>query len=391
MFIINPDITDLQVKDRSIFRILYSMNSHPVAVPDMSVEDARCYILFFSEGPNLSAYIGLYLPHTDRKIFYSYSTNPFPFEAAADVEADARTFAEDMGFLLDEINVSGMAADDRNHWFEEQEMFTSRVREAQEDEEAEEVEASEPEPPAAETPASPGQEAAAEEPAESVEEPEEEPEPESEEEQPVAAEPAPAAESAPRPAAAPEVPAEVPAAPAAPSAAPAPMSPQREQPAPENAYPPPAQPVRPYQQPSVNPGYPPPQPAAPQQPLAETGPLETGEQEASAAAAAQQVPHAAPARQQGKKGTSAAPPVRPTPPAKHTAGEEGPFVDQEIAADVRQERPQKRPVRTASLFEEAVRQSLVKPPRPKAQQTVRSSAGHVTRDKEALARLLASF
>jgi hypothetical protein len=43
------------------------------------------------------------------------------------------------------------------------------------------------------------------------------------------------------------------------------------------------------------------------------------------------------------------------------------------------------------LMEEAVRQGVVKPARPKTSQPVRRPARGVTRDKEALARLLASF
>jgi hypothetical protein len=89
MFTITPSLTDLKVKERNIYKMLYSMNSPQVATPELSVEEARCYVLFFSEGPNLSAYIGLYLPRIDRKIFYAYSSNPFPFEAAPDVEFEA--------------------------------------------------------------------------------------------------------------------------------------------------------------------------------------------------------------------------------------------------------------------------------------------------------------
>jgi hypothetical protein len=49
------------------------------------------------------------------------------------------------------------------------------------------------------------------------------------------------------------------------------------------------------------------------------------------------------------------------------------------------------PRRPSSLFEEALREGVVKPPRPKAAKAVRSATGVVARDKEALARLLASF
>lgn len=126
MFTIDHKITDLRIKERSIFKMLYSMNNPQIATPDMSTEEARCYILFFSEGPNISALIGLYLPATDRKYVYSYNANPFPYEAVSDVEEEARNFAETMGFLLDEINVGGMSPEDRIHWFEDQQIFGLR-------------------------------------------------------------------------------------------------------------------------------------------------------------------------------------------------------------------------------------------------------------------------
>jgi len=47
--------------------------------------------------------------------------------------------------------------------------------------------------------------------------------------------------------------------------------------------------------------------------------------------------------------------------------------------------------RPANVFEEALREGVVKSPKAKTSKAVRPAAGVVTRDKEALARLLASF
>jgi hypothetical protein len=49
------------------------------------------------------------------------------------------------------------------------------------------------------------------------------------------------------------------------------------------------------------------------------------------------------------------------------------------------------PRRPPSLFEEALKEGVVKPPKPKAAKSVRSAGGVVSRDREALARLLSSF
>ncbi len=126
MFTADPNITDLQVKEKGIHKILFSMNIHQVATPELSAEDARSYVIFFREGSSLSAYISIYFMRTDRRFYYSYTANPFPFEGLSDVEDEARGFVEDMGFVLDEINIGGMSLDEKNRWLDEQPMFSRR-------------------------------------------------------------------------------------------------------------------------------------------------------------------------------------------------------------------------------------------------------------------------
>ena len=49
MFTIDQNITDLKIKERRILKILFSMNIHQVASPEMILEEARSYVLFFGE------------------------------------------------------------------------------------------------------------------------------------------------------------------------------------------------------------------------------------------------------------------------------------------------------------------------------------------------------
>jgi len=123
MFIIDSNITDLKVREKGIIKMLFSLNTHSVATPEMSVEEARCYIIFFRETGRASAYIGMYLPHTDKRYYYAYSGNQFPLETVAEVEEETRKFAEDMGFLLDEVNLSAMSPGERSQWLDEQTIF----------------------------------------------------------------------------------------------------------------------------------------------------------------------------------------------------------------------------------------------------------------------------
>ncbi len=436
MFTIDEGIQDLKVKDRNIYKILYSMNSPQVATPELSVEEARCYVLFFSEGPNISAYIGLYLPRTNRKIFYVYSSNPFPFEALKDVETEATSFAEDMGFLLDEISVSGMPVEDRNRWIEEQYIFGYRQpevtaeqdereeeREEEEEEEAEEVE---------------GEEGSGASSFEVQKKATEEVPPAAEEwdiPSPATAEPVTAATPEP---ASPAGPQAVPSTPAAspyqanpaapvPQATPAPSPPVQQ---PPQIYPPFQQPVpqqgqqvppvasgppvyppqpqyppqqngspygQPYGQPQQQPNGQPPQfPQQPYgqqpQPYPQYPPQAPPQGQPVQPYYPQQPPGYPPQppdqrlRQQPPSPPKAA--VKKKVPHQRPAPEPEVELEESREIDVQIEPARQRP---RNVYEEAMKEGVVRPPKAKTARTARSASGQVSRDKEALARLLASF
>lgn len=128
MFTVDPKITDLNVKEKSILKVLFSMNIHQVATPEMILEDARSYVLFFRESKGqISAYIALYLLATSRKLFYSCSSNPFPDESLESVEEEALAFAESLGAMLDEMDFSRIPVIEQERWLEEQEIFKTPV------------------------------------------------------------------------------------------------------------------------------------------------------------------------------------------------------------------------------------------------------------------------
>jgi hypothetical protein len=422
MFTISPSLTDLKVKERNIYKMLYSMNSPQVATPELSVEEARCYVLFFSEGPNLSAYIGLYLPRIDRKIFYAYTSNPFPFEAAPDVEFEATGFAEDMGFLLDEISVSGMPADDRNRWIEEQYIFGYKKPEIADDNvtitTADKVTSPLTEREEAREAQAKAEQAAQAAPVAPV--------------KPVELSPAPAVESVPHlevpvlhpepvqpqpQQAKPQAQPQLPVQPQPQAQPPQQPSPQYQQPVPQQGqpmqpqYPPqqPMQPQYPQQIPQQGQQYPPQpygqlqqpygqapqqyvqqpygqpqqyqqpypqqaQPMMPQYPMAPPQPQQVFEQPA---APLKKTQPAQPAKAPQKKKAQKAPEREPEESFEVT-------VPVELNAAPVQQRP-------ANVFEEALREGVVKPPKAKAPRAARPASGVVPRDKEALARLLASF
>jgi hypothetical protein len=127
MFTIDPKITGLNVKEKSVLKILFSINTHRVANPETVLEEARSYVLFFREGRgNVSSYIAIHLLASDRKLYYSETSNPFPEEELGVVEDDARGFAEGLGAMLDEIDFTTLSVSDQERWINDQEIFSKK-------------------------------------------------------------------------------------------------------------------------------------------------------------------------------------------------------------------------------------------------------------------------
>jgi hypothetical protein len=128
MFTIDPKITEKDLKGKSIFKVLISMNNHQVATPEMSLEEARSYVFFIREGRNrLSAYIALHLLLTDRKLVYAHSANPFLEEELLKIEDEARDFAEYMGAMMDEVDFASMSDLEQDKWIEDQGIFSTKT------------------------------------------------------------------------------------------------------------------------------------------------------------------------------------------------------------------------------------------------------------------------
>jgi hypothetical protein len=86
------------------------------------------YVFFFREGGKYVSYIGLHFLRTDRKIYYCHSANPFSESELPAVEDEARSFAEDMGAMLDELALAKMSDIEKDRWIDEQDIFSSKKK-----------------------------------------------------------------------------------------------------------------------------------------------------------------------------------------------------------------------------------------------------------------------
>ncbi len=128
MFIIDTNITDLKTKERTLYKAFFSVNIHQVATPELSAEDAKSYVFFFGEDGKYLSYIGLHFLHTDRKMYYRHSANPFSERELPAVEEEARNFVEDMGAMMDELALAKMSDMEKDRWIDEQDIFFSKKK-----------------------------------------------------------------------------------------------------------------------------------------------------------------------------------------------------------------------------------------------------------------------
>jgi hypothetical protein len=129
MFTIDPKITEKDLRGKDIFKVLLSMNTHQVATPETSLEDARSYVFFIREGRNrISVYIGIHLLLTDRKLLYAHSENPFFEDKMLEVEDEARDFAGYMGAMMDEVHFADMSDLEKDCWIDDQGFFSAKTQ-----------------------------------------------------------------------------------------------------------------------------------------------------------------------------------------------------------------------------------------------------------------------
>ncbi len=304
MFTIDLSLKDLKARERNMIKAFFSMNNHQVATPEMMLEEARSYIIFFRESSGkISAYIGIHLLVTGRRMFYSHSSNPFSEQETGSVEEEARNFAEGLGAMIDEVDFTKMDRQEKMRWIDTQDIFTSPL--------------AKPEAPASVPPPMPAPQ-----------------------------EPVPTQQAAPPP---------PPQPPAMPEA-------QQAQQTPPHVSP--AQPVPPalnIQQPV---------PAVPQQPAPAPPPVQE---------AAPVIPEPAV--------------TAPEAPAKARRQKAPKKKDEE---EIQEERETVAPLSSAErarleILQSAIKAGIVKPPKPATKKDIQSATGVVSRDREALARLLTSF
>jgi len=354
MFTLDQDITVPKLREKNLVKVFFSMNNHQVATPEMMLEEARSYVMFYGEADGkVAAYIGLYLILTGRRLFFAHSSNPFPPGEMGSVEDEALCFVEGLGALVDQMDIANMSAEEKSRWTDNQDIFSLQARPEKS-----------PEAPSAQ-------------PAEA----------EAERPEPKASQP---------PSAAPE------AAPAAPQMQPAPQTQSDTQPAPQTQPAPEAAHLRQASQPDSSLQAAPPAPS-PDSPVDEA-PAARVEEPTVRSAAPQQIvesdkedegheaPHPADVFEAGdapeRQQTSTRRTIQEAPvpaPERTRPKPAGRATGSKAAADAASLMGKQ------DIMRKAIKAGIVKPQKPSGKKEAEDDIAVVRRDREALARLLTSF
>ncbi|MBN2384732.1 hypothetical protein JXQ70_17795 [bacterium] len=104
MFLINKDISGINLGKQEVRRVKYSKNIVSVSTPNDVVAPGRAYVITTQSGEGCSVYIVLLFTGKDQPpIFFEFHKNPVSEQQSISIEDDALGFVEDMGFEMQDM------------------------------------------------------------------------------------------------------------------------------------------------------------------------------------------------------------------------------------------------------------------------------------------------
>ena len=103
MFELCDQKSSLPLERERVIRLMMSFNEPMIAPPRHHVQPTHAYICTFKEDEGLSVYIYLYLMTEKVGLMYKYLKEVPISEGSRIAEDEAVLFAEDMGFLMDDL------------------------------------------------------------------------------------------------------------------------------------------------------------------------------------------------------------------------------------------------------------------------------------------------
>lgn len=140
MFELCEQRSSLPLERERVIRLMMSFNEPMIAPPRHHVQPTHAYICTFKEDESLSVYIYLYLMTEKVGLMYKYAEELPVSEGSRIAEEEAVLFAEDMGFLMDDLKFEDLFISQQEKLLATIPMFTPITADTHEETPAETVE-----------------------------------------------------------------------------------------------------------------------------------------------------------------------------------------------------------------------------------------------------------
>lgn len=119
MFITEPSLTQLTASPDEVLSLLVSLNRPMVALEDHPTDEGEATICSLRRDSEMvSTYVHLCLYGSATGMFYRYEVDPYPEDLRDMVEGEALSFAESLGFIMDNTNFSELDDGERKQYLE---------------------------------------------------------------------------------------------------------------------------------------------------------------------------------------------------------------------------------------------------------------------------------
>ena len=119
MFVLNEGQNGLKEDEGNLVSVLHSINEPRIAAADRPAELTKAFVCTVATGKDeLQSHIVLYLTASGLRVMYSWDTEGFDPSLQEEVEMEALDFVENMGFMMDNLNISKLSDDKRNQLLE---------------------------------------------------------------------------------------------------------------------------------------------------------------------------------------------------------------------------------------------------------------------------------
>jgi hypothetical protein len=110
MFAVNETHKGLQDEKTSVISVLHSINEPKIAATDHPAEETKAFVVTLGDSSpgQYQTHIVLYLTQTQERVMYSWEDGAYVQDERTAIEEEALDFVENMGFMMDNLNLESL-------------------------------------------------------------------------------------------------------------------------------------------------------------------------------------------------------------------------------------------------------------------------------------------